>query len=79
MQDVDIYECFGVKEPFEIYDVNKECSEYPERRSEVIGCSVCGADYKNEIKCYSVKLHRGDSVLINDIPIQFCPNCGRKL
>lgn len=25
--------CYGVKEPFVITDVNKECTEYPERRS----------------------------------------------
>ena len=29
---IEKYECWGVREPFEIMDVNKECTEYPEKR-----------------------------------------------
>ena len=28
------YVCTGVKEPFEIYDTESECTEYPEKRNE---------------------------------------------
>lgn len=27
------YECIGVREPFIIYDLDKECTEYPEKRT----------------------------------------------
>lgn len=33
----DKYVCIGVKEPFVIEDTNVECTEYPEKREEVIG------------------------------------------
>lgn len=29
---IEKYECWGVREPFEIMDINKECTEYPEKR-----------------------------------------------
>lgn len=29
---IEKYECWGVREPFEITDINKECTEYPEKR-----------------------------------------------
>ena len=31
-ENVSKYYCWGVPEPFEIKDVNKECTEYPEKR-----------------------------------------------
>lgn len=31
------YVCIGVKEPFVVYDVDKECTEYPERRAIQVG------------------------------------------
>ena len=34
LQNVQIYECVGVKEPFEIPDINHECYEYPEKRAQ---------------------------------------------
>ena len=34
MQEVQVYECWGVKETFEIKDINRECTEYPEKRSK---------------------------------------------
>ena len=30
------YVCIGVKEPFVIYDINVECTEYPEKSSTFI-------------------------------------------
>ena len=32
--NVTVHECWGVKEPFEIPDINHECYEYPEKRDE---------------------------------------------
>lgn len=29
--------CIGVKEPFVIYNIDEECSEYPERRAIQVG------------------------------------------
>lgn len=34
MQEVQVYECWGVKETFEIKDINTECTEYPEKRKQ---------------------------------------------
>ena len=31
------YVCIGVKEPFVIYNIDEECSEYPERRAIQVG------------------------------------------
>ena len=40
----DVYVCIGVKEPFEIYDINQECSEYKEKHNttEPDLCPFCG-------------------------------------
>ena len=35
-QDIPVYECWGVKESFEITDINRECTEYPERRTKKV-------------------------------------------
>ena len=29
----DVYVCIGVKEPFMIYDINSECTEYVDKRN----------------------------------------------
>lgn len=29
---INKYMCWGVKEPFEITNINRECTEYPEKR-----------------------------------------------
>ena len=34
LRDVEVYECWGVREPFEIKDINTECTEYPEKREQ---------------------------------------------
>ena len=46
---IEKYECWGVREPFEIMDINKECTEYPEKR-----------EAKAERKC---ELHNGNTSL----------------
>lgn len=32
----NVYQCWGVKEPFVIKDTNVECTEYPEYRNKVV-------------------------------------------
>ena len=34
-ETVRIYECWGVREPFEIKDIEGECTEYPEKNNQV--------------------------------------------
>lgn len=50
----DKYECWGVKEPFEITDVNRECTEYPEKRKKNIHtdkyCPCCGREFEEDKK-----------------------------
>lgn len=36
-KDVFVYECWGVKHPFEITDINRECTAYPEKRNTTKG------------------------------------------
>lgn len=31
----EVYVCTGVKEPFAIDDINRECTEYPNRKAEI--------------------------------------------
>ena len=42
----DVYVCTGVKEPFEINDINQECSEYTEKREVILlkSCPFCGGE-----------------------------------
>ncbi len=52
-QDIPVYECWGVKESFEITDINRECTEYPERRDKKVEsytkhiCPYCGRELKD--------------------------------
>lgn len=32
----EAYVCIGVMEPFEIYDINHDCTEYPEKNKETV-------------------------------------------
>ena len=79
MNTVEVYECRGVKEPFEITDINRECTEYPEKRDMKVECGVCSADYDQQIYSYLYRYHYGDEYTIDKIDTHFCPNCGRKL
>ena len=80
-QDIPVYECWGVKESFEITDINRECTEYPEYREKKIGCEYCEDGKKSDIMCFQfqsptyLNIH-GD---IRCVPLIFCPNCGREL
>lgn len=79
MRDVEVYECFGVKEPFEIADVNQVCSEYPERAEMQTECNICSGDYNQWLQSYIVRLHHGNEITAEEIQTHYCPNCGRKL
>ena len=35
-QDKPVYECWGVRESFEIMDINRECTEYLEKREKKV-------------------------------------------
>ena len=79
MGQVEVYECWGVKEPFEIIDINRECTEYPEKRDTKEECSVCSGDYNQQIHSYLFRYHYGGKFTSDKIDTHFCPNCGRKL
>lgn len=80
-QDIPVYECWGVKESFEITDINRECTEYPEKRAKKIGCEYCEDHKDSNIVCFQCQLP--DALILKldttPIPLNFCPNCGRKL
>lgn len=44
--NVPVYKCCGVKEPFEITDINQECTEYPEKRNTTKGVGDKMIDWK---------------------------------
>ena len=73
------YMCWGVKEPFEIIDINHECTEYPERAARSVGCEYCNDRYDQKITCYNARNHSNGDTHIKQIDVNFCPNCGRKL
>ena len=94
MQDVHVYECWGVKESFEIKDVYKECTEYPEKRSkkDKKKCET-PEDKANSFKIgteeYGLEITSDDIIFIQDgkrktwsemiSSTNVCPCCGRKL
>lgn len=45
-ENVPMYECWGVKESFEITDINRECTEYPEKRNTTKGVGDKMIDWK---------------------------------
>lgn len=45
-KDVYVHECWGVREPFEITDINRECTEYPEKRNAAKGVGDKMIDWK---------------------------------
>ena len=73
--------CIGVKEPFEIVDIYRECTEYPEKRGQrteaelgkwdedsVPFCNVCR-------ECGAI-VERG--CVKRNGGLHYCPNCGTK-
>ena len=76
--DVEVHQCYGVSEPFEITNLDHECYAYPEKRSKE-GCKYCNGEYTDAIVSYN--LYKNDKGDCNATPIDvnFCPNCGRKM
>lgn len=61
----EAYICIGVPEPFEIYDIDRECTEYPEKNVEELATDVCGE-----------KMRKIENLTIDDIWIisnEHCP------
>lgn len=79
MHTVQVHECWGVREPFEIDDINRECTEYPEKREMKAECNVCSGDYNQWIQSFVYRVHYGNDVGVDKIDTHYCPNCGRKL
>ena len=91
---VEVYECWGVREPFEIKDINTECTEYPEKREpkakapEVfksqtnylrLGTEDCGLEITpNDIVFIQNGNRKTWSEMLKEIN-DVCPCCGRKL
>lgn len=70
--------CIGVKEPFRINNIDNECTEYPEKQKQNIGCKYCkGID----IMSGTFRGH-GDDIGVKvdtERVFGYCPLCGRKL
>lgn len=50
-QTISDYICYGVREPFVIYDINSDCTEYPDRE-EVSTTEIPDLDLSNAPKFY---------------------------
>lgn len=94
MHEVQVYECWGVKEPFEIDDINKECTEYPEKREQKtrevfknetnylrFGTEECGLEITpDDIVFLQNGTRKMWSEMLDNIHSNsICPCCGRKL
>ena len=77
--EYNVHECWGVPEPFEITDINRECTEYPEKRETTAKCSVCEGDYNQQIHSYLYRYHTSNEFTSEKIDTHYCPKCGRKL
>jgi hypothetical protein len=67
---IKVHQCYGVKEPFEIPDLNHECYAYPQK--EV--CKFCDGGIYGDV-FYFVKRCEPE---IN-IKKLYCPVCGKEL
>ena len=76
--DAEVYQCFGVSEPFEIPDLDHECYAYPERR-EKEGCKHCAGEHATTIVSYNWYKNDNGDFTLTPIDVNFCPNCGRKM
>jgi hypothetical protein len=94
MQEVQVYECWGVKEPFEIPDINHECYEYPEKRIQkprkvmeskvnylMLGNEECGIELTPDDLVF---VQNGTRKTLTEMmraaqTDDVCPYCGRKL
>lgn len=94
MHKVSVYECRGVKEPFEIPDINHECYEYPEKRAKeprkvmeskenylFLGNEECGIELTPTNLVFVQKGVRKtlDEMIRESQSDAVCPCCGRKL
>lgn len=79
-RNVGVFECWGVKEPFEIDDLNAECLAYPERRDIAQGeCPYCNKSKYNG-GFYTQVMHVSrNHIEHTKIDTKFCPHCGREL
>lgn len=69
-EKVKAYQCYGVKEPFEIPDLNHECYAYPKK--EV--CKFCDDGVYSDV-FYFVKRCSPEISVCR----LYCPVCGREL
>ena len=78
--DVGVFKCYGVQEPFEIEDLNAECPAYPERRDLAPDeCPYCNKNKYNggfNVQVAHVKLNK---INYTALEAKFCPACGRNL
>ena len=72
--------CWGVKESFEITDLNAECPAYPERRStKQAKCPYCDPDQYNGGFNVQVAHVQFNKINYTALEAKFCPVCGTSL
>ena len=69
------YQCYGVKEPFELMDLNCECPAYPDKReSECVFCSGGVGAISKFVHQYLDKIDKD-----RELDKLYCPMCGKQL
>ena len=72
--------CCGVKEPFEITDMNDECPAYPERRDLAQDeCPYCNKNKYNGGFNIQVAHVQFNKINYTALEAKFCPACGNSL
>lgn len=72
---ITVYQCCGVKEPFELMDLDCECPAYPEKReTECVFCS-------HGVGTLSMFVHQCLEKIDRDRSLDklYCPVCGKQL
>lgn len=70
-----IYQCWGVKEPFELLDLDCECPAYPEKRE--VECVFCNGGVGALMKFVHQSLTKiGEDRSLDQL---YCPVCGKQL
>ena len=71
-EKVEAHQCYGVKEPFEIPDLNHECYAYPHKRDNT--CEFCSGGIYGGMLMFIKSMAPG--IRVRKI---YCPVCGKEL
>ena len=69
----------SITKEFIVKDTEAYLKLLQEIEDKTMGCNYCSGDYHQEIEAYATRFHSSGNQTTIRIPVEFCPNCGRKL